>query len=297
MEANKKYYPMEGVELFVNPKNGFLVFQLHYKADPTKRDPAYIKEIKESMPIRRFKQEYELQWDSFEGLSVFADWDIAIHGVKNDISPNLGLPLLLGFDFGLTPACLVCQMQEDTLFVLREFTQINMGAERFLAWLAPQLRIQYHQWQSFDKDYLVFIDPSGEFRKDTDEGTCAKVIDSFGFRQIIPGPVAWEERKNSVDYFLTRRTFSGPSFQVCLSACPLLVRGFQGGYRYDDRVLELEPNKLRPKKDIHSHIQDALQMVTSRILKTRPSTISEVPRLSYMWSSDNSETFDSRFQT
>lgn len=296
MQGNKHFFPTEGLEIWKNEKNGFLVFQLHYKADPQKRDPAYIKEIKESMPVRQFSQEYELQWESFEGLSVFADWDITIHGVKKDIRPQVGLPLLLGLDFGLTPACLVCQLQEDTLCCIKEYTAMNMGAERFFHWLIPQLKTQFHLWQDLAKDYLVFIDPSGEFRKDTDEGTCAKIIDKMGFRNIIPGPVAWEERKNSVDHFLTRRTRNGPCFQVSLPNCPILTRGFQGGYRYDDKVLELEPNKLRPKKDIHSHIQDALQMVTARILMTKPASIIEVPPLQYQWGSDLHNFHDSRFE-
>lgn len=281
MLSSKHAFPMDGVEIWKNEKNGFVVFQCHYKADPEKRNPEYIKEVKESMPIRQFKQEYELEWSSYEGLAVFADWDIAIHGVKQDIRPKVGLPLLLGVDFGLTPALLVCQMQEDTLCCLREFTALNMGAERFMAWVTPQLKLNYHHWQSPSKDYLVFIDPSGQFRKDTDEGSCAKVIDSFGFTNIIPGPIAWEERKNAVTSFLTRRTKNGPCLQVSLPNCPILARGFQGGYRYDDKVLELEPNKLRPKKDNHSHVQDALQMVTSRILMTRPNSVIDVPRLSY----------------
>src|ERR1017187_4847752 len=95
--------PMQGLQITRNPKNGFIVFRLHYSADPEKRgDSSQIQNIKESMPIRLFKQEYELEWDSFEGLSVFADWDINFHGVKSHISPELGLPLLLGFDWGLT---------------------------------------------------------------------------------------------------------------------------------------------------------------------------------------------------
>lgn len=276
---------MPGVEIHKNAKNGFVVFQLHYSADPYKT-ASQMEDIKKAMPIRRFKQEYELQWDSFEGMSVYADWDINIHGVKENIVPSIGLPLLLGFDFGLTPACLVCQLQEDRLVCIEEFTAVNMGAERFLAWITPQLRVHYPLWQDHQRDYLVFIDPSGQFRKDTDEGTCAKVIDSYGFKNIIPGPVSWEERKNSVENFLTKRTHRGPSFQVCLPKCPILVRGFQGGYRYDDRVLESEPNKLRPKKDVHSHIQDALQMVTARILMTKRNVIVEVPRLSYSLTSD-----------
>lgn len=286
MKPGETLYPATGIEIRLNPKNGFLIFQIHYHADPQKRDPNYIKEIKEAMPIRQFNQEYELQWDSFQGLSVFADWDVRIHGVKGPIEPAVGLPLLLGVDFGLTPAMIVCQLQEETLCCLKEFTAVNMGAERFMAWVTPQLKTLFHLWQDVSKDYLVFIDPSGMYRKDTDEGTCATVIDSYGFKNIIPGPISWEERKTSVERFLTRRTYKGPCFKVSLPNCPLLARGFQGGYRYDDRVLEIEPNKLRPKKDIHSHVQDGLQMVASRILMMRPQSLFEVPRQSYTWSSD-----------
>lgn len=276
-------YPMQGVEIRKNLKNRFVVFTLHYTSDPQKRDPTYIAGIKAAMPIRQFNQEYELQWDSFEGLSVFADWDISVHGVKGAITPHIGLPLLLGVDFGLTPAVIVCQLQEETLCCIKEYTAINMGAQRFFQWLTPQLKVDFPKWLDHAKDYLVFIDPSGQFRKDTDEGTCAKVIDSFGFKKIIPGPVSWEERKDSVDYWLTRRTNHGMGIQVSIPYCPIFVRGFQGGYRYDDSVLDIEPNKLRPKKDIHSHVQDAFQMVASRIRMSRPSSIIKVPQVSYSW--------------
>lgn len=281
MKRGEHLFPCEGLHIWKNQKNGFVVFELGYRADPSKRDPAYIQQIKDGMPIRRFKQEYELQWDSFEGLSVFADWDLHVHGVKGEISPNIGLPLLLGVDFGLTPALLVCQLQQDTLCCLREFTAINMGAERFFAWVTPQLKVHFPMWLDHARDYVVFIDPSGQFRKDTDEGTCAQVIDGYGFRNIVPGPVSWEERKNAVDHWLTKRTNKGMGFQVSVPNCPVLTRGFQGGYRYDDRVLEREPNKLRPLKDSHSHVMDALQMVATRILMTRRSSVISVPNVSY----------------
>lgn len=293
MSISKTMNPMQGVHMRMNPKNGFLVFELHYSADPAKRDKEYIRQIRESMPTRQFKQEYELQWDSYEGLSVYSDWDLSLHGVHGDIEPQLGLPLLLGFDFGLTPACLVAQLQEETLCCLKEFTAINMGAERFMAWIGPQLQVMFHQWRDPAKDYLVFIDPSGMFRKDTDEETCAGIISKSGFKNLIPGPVGWDERKGSVEKFLTKRTRRGPAFKVSIPNCPILFRGFQGGYRFDEKVLESEPNKLRPKKDRFSHIQDALQMIAARIMLQRSSGLVEVPRVNYSWSfQDPQETIN-----
>lgn len=282
--ANLKY-PMKGIELWKNPKNGFTVIQIHYSADPNKT-PEYMAHIKNSMPKRRWDQEYEIQWDSFEGLPVFPDWNSEIHGVKSEILPKIGLPLLLGVDFGMTPAMIVCQMQEDILYVLREFTAFNMGAERFMKWVTPQLKMHYPMWADSHKDYMVFIDPSGTFRKDTDESTCAMVIAKNGYKNIIPGAISWEERRTAVEHYLTRRTKTGSAIQVSIPNCPLLVRGFLGGYRYSDKVIDNEPNKVRPIKDEHSHIADALQMVVSKMIMQRGRFQVTVPRPNYSWSSN-----------
>lgn len=284
LSSGDHQYPAEGLEVWKNPKNGFTVFQIHYKADPAKRDPEYIKPIKTGMPIRKFMQEYELQWDTFEGLPVYADWDSDIHGVKGAIHPHIGLPLLIGMDFGLTPAALICQYRERQLVALREFTALNMGAERFLAWMNPQLKIMYPQWADFSKDYIVFMDPSGFNRSQSDETTCAQKISEAGFENVVPGEITWEARRESVEQVLSRRTKDGPVFQVSLPNCPILVRGFQGGYRYPEKAIEKEPAKLRPLKDIHSHIHDGLQMITSRITSTQIQTGVKVGRPTYAWS-------------
>jgi hypothetical protein len=60
----------------------------------------------------------------------------------------------------------------------------------------------------------------------------------------------------------------------------MLVKGFEGGYRFSDKSVDLEPNKLRPIKDIYSHSADATQYlcaglmeITSSIKKSIPSPI------------------------
>lgn len=295
IEPGKSFNPMTGVTIRKNAKNKFVVFELHYSADPNKRDPKYIEQIKASMPIRQFKQEYELVWDSFEGLPVFADWDKQAHGVNRKIDPQIGLPLLIGMDFGLTPAAIICQLQEEALCCLKEYTAVNMGVKRFLAMIIPQMKIDFPMWLDMQRDYISFIDPSGFFRKDTDETTCASVMEEAGFYKIIPGPVQWEERKTSVETWLTRRTKNGPCFQVSLPNCPTLVQGFQGGYRYPDGVLEKEPTqKLRPIKDRFSHVHDALQMVCSKILSTRSHSVVQVPTPRYSFLSQQNDKSDTR---
>lgn len=293
IEPGQTFFPLEGVEVRKNAKNKFVVFTLHYKSDPDKRDPKYIEQIKASMPIRQFRQEYDLVWDSFEGLPVYGDWNPQIHGINRRIDPQIGLPLLIGMDFGLTPAAIVCQLQEETLCCLKEYTAQNMGVKRFLAMIIPQMKVDFPLWLDLRKDYACFIDPSGFFRKDTDETTCASVIEEAGFGKIIPGPVQWDERKNAVESWLTRYVKNGACFQVSLPNCPLLVQGFNGGYRYPDKVLEKEPTqKLRPIKDRYSHIHDALQMVCSKLLGSRHRQVVHVapPAYSFLSQDDRSIT-------
>lgn len=267
-------------EIWQNRKNKFTVFQLHYTADPAKRTKEFKEHIRQSMPIRDYLMEYELNWESWEGLPVFPDWDKSRHGSIEKIRPLVGLPLLRGWDFGLTPACIVAQLQGDTLVVLKEFTAINMGADRFSDIVLRECANLFPPWSDKRTQWKDFIDPSGEFRKDTDEGTCAKILDQKGVNPI-PGAIAWEERRTSVEHFLTRFTKDGSCLKVNISECPQIVKGFDGGYRYSDRAAEVEPNKIRPIKNEYSHPHDGLQMICSRITQMRHSTGRRVPMPAY----------------
>jgi len=261
-------FPMEGVEVWINPSNKFLVFQLHYSANPAKNDDTYRANIKSSMPRAQYMQEYELQWDSFSGLPVYQDFQEHVHGSKTRLEPEIGLPLLRGWDFGLTPACVIAQLQGDQLVVLQEYVEVNMGAKRFAERVLKDLALKYPEWGNMRRDWLDYADPSGSARKDTDEGTCFGVLTALGLK-INPGVIAFEARKSSVEHFLISATKGVPNFQIDLSTCPVLVRGFKGGYRFPETAEEIEPTKLRPIKDEHSHPHDALQMITCRLVQMR----------------------------
>lgn len=274
--------PMQGVRIWDNPKNKFTVFELHYSADPEKRAEAWKEAAKSGMPIRKWKQEYELEWLSYKGVPVYGDWNRSLHLSNEILKPHIGLPLLIGFDFGLCAAAVVGQLQGDTLVILREYTSLNMGAERFSDYVISQNKIHFPRWASRKYDWLCFIDPAGEFRKDTDEGTCAQVLDSKGFNPVA-GPVSFEARRMAVEDYLTGLTKAGPKFQVNERLCRLLVKGFDGGYAYPEKSVELEATKLRPVKNIFSHVHDALQYlchgVTNANLQLRRR--GAMPRPSY----------------
>ena len=192
-------------------------------------------------------------------------------------------------DFGLTPAMIICQLIGRKLFCFKEFVSVNMGLERFMSLVLKEMAILYPPWRDYKKDFFVFIDPAGTARKDTDEGTCAKVLDKLGFKHIIPGAISIEERRQSVEHFLTTMDSDGPCFQISEKGCPMLVRGFRGGYMFKEGQDEIEPAKLEPLKNEYSHIHDATQMVASRILKLTGRISANIPKPSYVFNKEETK--------
>jgi hypothetical protein len=273
-------FPMEGVEVWQNPSNKFVVFQLHYSADPKKRDPNWLENIRSSMSSAKFNQEYNLQWDTFHGKPVFPDFSERLHCVEH-ASPELGLPLILGIDQGLNAACIVCQVQGDRFVILKEILGVNMGAERFVEKVCSELSVSFPEWHDYSSKYLVFMDPAGFSRRDVDERTYASVWAKKGFKPM-PGPMLWEERRQAVENLLLRQNKDGPCFQVVKGEAPTIVRGFMGGYRYNDKHFEMEPSKIRPLKDEHSHPHDALQYAAGGFYRTKTKTGKlGIPELKY----------------
>lgn len=256
------HYPLgdDSIMFWINPKNKFAVFDLHYTANPRKRDPAFREAVRSSMPVKEFMVEYERNWEAFDGKPVFEDYSKAVHETKSPNDPHLGLPIMCGWDFGLTPACVAAQLRGGQLFLLREFVAEHASIEKFAPYVMETLMQLFPEWRDQKKDYLHFIDPAGLDPRDTDARTCAGVMHEQGLRNIAAGPMRWEARRKAVEHFLLRRTKDGPAFRVYPPHCPVLVKGFTGGYRYPERYTEVEPDgSPRPVKNRYSHPHDALQ--------------------------------------
>lgn len=266
----KLKHPLEGVEVSENPKNKFLIFDLHYTANPEKRGDAFRESVRQSMPVREFLMEYEKNWDTFEGMPVFPDFRKDIHIAKHREEPHLGLPLLCGLDFGLSPALVVGQLRGQRLLVFREFTAMNRGIKQFLEDVMPRLQQEFPEWDiRSQKDYHFFIDPAGFQKSQVDARTCVQQMNELGLRNITPGPIDWESRRTSVEQFLLHVDREGYGLSLNASECPTLIEAFQGGYRYPDSAGEIEPQKIRPIKDRFSHCSDALQYLCGGVRRKR----------------------------
>ena len=255
--------PMQGVRLWKNKKNKFAVLEIHYTADPTKRDPSYKESIKNSMPLQQYLREYELNWDTYSGMPVYPEFG-DIHILHDEPAVSPGLPLLIAFDFGLTPAATVAQFEGNTITFFKEFTAVNMGAERFVPMVVSQLRLMFPTHSDLKKNWKCWVDPSGFNRNDNDERKTAMTVAKNGFNPM-PGPITWEGRRKSVADFLTTLDKGKASFQIYEKGCPVSVKGFKGGYHYPEKNLDVAPSQLRPIKNMASHPHDTIQYICSGV--------------------------------
>ena len=197
-----------------------------------------------------------------DGKPVFPEFNDKVHVAKETLEPMRGLPIILGWDFGLTPACVIAQMSpKGQLIILEEIVSEDMGIRQFANDVVkPVLMNKYGGFQRFSAG-----DPAGNIRAQTDERTCLQELLECGIPTEPASTNDWIPRRESVAFFLTRMSDGQPGFLLDPS-CKQLRRGFNGRYRYE-RLKTSGPARFRdrPVKDDMSHIMDALQYACLRI--------------------------------
>lgn len=195
-----------------------------------------------------------------EGKLVYPEYRDNVHCSKVDLQPLRGLPLLLGWDFGLTPACIVGQLTlRGQLRVIDEFCSEHMGIQQFAnVVVKPQLAVRYPTW-TLDNDIVGAGDPAGADPAQTDESTCFQVLNESGFRMAPTHTNAFLPRREAVAGYLTRMDGGEPSLLLS-PRCRTLRKGFLGGYHY--RRVQVPGKQIyrdEPDKDDFSHPHDGLQ--------------------------------------
>lgn len=249
--------------------DGILVIKLNYRADPIKRLPEEIREARRGLSERQWLQQMENRWDVASGLPIYADdWNREIHVARGHIEPRLDLDLISGWDFGLQPACVWCQVSPSgALAVLRELVTWNgrgavkqQGVERLYSQFLLVTRRYYPdmEWRE------AYADPAGWSKQQTDERTCVELLADGGRGlDVRPGPVSFEQRRAAMTRIL--RTIHGSEPKLLVDpSCAMLIEGFEGAYRFKESVQQGLYHK-RPEKNAWSHVMNALEYVVGAI--------------------------------
>jgi hypothetical protein len=169
------------------------------------------------------------------------------------------LPVVIGMDFGRTPAAVFKQMTMDgRINTLRECVAFGVGIDALIAkQLRPTIR------NCFPTNPLVFIgDPSGVKQNDTDNGTCFKSLKAaFGGSGAVVKPARTNDPILRIN--ATEQTFlaypGGELMHLVDPSCKWLIEAFRGKYRHAHvRNPDLE-HSPSPQKNDWSHVAEAEQ--------------------------------------
>lgn len=193
-----------------------------------------------------------------EGKPVFGEYREALHYANGPVSFNPHTPLVLGFDFGLTPSCVFLQRTSTgKLVVLDELVSDDMGINTFLdSFVVPKLQDEYG-WGRGTVVY-AFCDPAGSSRSQTDASTCIDYITARGINVVECATNNLVPRLEGIRYYLTRLDSNSEPMFLLSQKCEVLHRGFQGSYFYKKKN-GAKGFLLVPAKNDYSHVQDALQ--------------------------------------
>lgn len=254
---------LPGLKAWDNPVNRFRVLRLHRTADPRKRTQQWIDTTRAGLSTSDWLREYELIWEALDGRPVYADeWGPEFHSSRTSLGWNPALVVCRGWDFGLYPACIFCQLfPHSRLMVLREAVGIDIDTERF----TYEVNRLSGEWFP-NATFVEFVDPSGKNRAGTDGRSYTNILTKKPLRakRVVLGAVSIVARRTAVVDFL-KDNVRGLASIVVDPSCEYLLKGFNGGYMYAFNNGTL---KTKPEKNIFSHIHDALQYVCSKILST-----------------------------
>jgi hypothetical protein len=191
--------------------------------------------------------------DSYSDTACYPMFNTELH--ITDKLPDLDNAqyLILGWDFGLTPACSAYAVyptdEGPKIVVFAEIFKENMGLERFIPYVKTKLA---EFGLSGSNDTVSFMDVAGQQRAQSNESTCLSVLQRHGF--ITGGTVTQNivSRLEAVRNFLYRKD----AFLIHRD-CEMLISGLMGEYKFSENTAE--KGILKPDKNKYSHLADTMQ--------------------------------------
>lgn len=188
-----------------------------------------------------------------QGKPVWPAYRDDFHKSPVELEPIEGHPIIVGQDFGRTPATVFAQYVAGRWYLLDELWSDNMGASAYADVLAPFMATRFPGFK-----FVMFGDPAGEGLSQSDESSPMMMFRAKGLR-IIPAPSNdVSVRVNAVDQLLRRVSEEGPAI-VFSPRCRLLLQAVGGGYMFRRMQVAGESYSDQPDKGRFSHIADALQ--------------------------------------
>lgn len=191
------------------------------------------------------------------GKRVYPEFNPDFHAIDS-VAAIQGEQLILGWDFGLTPACVVMQLSaRGQLLVLKEYVGDGVGIRTFAdSIVIPMIAKDF----PYCKVGLSVADPAGNSRNEiVEEMSCIGELNSLNIPTTSARTNDIDPRLGSVRYFLNKMVDGKPGLILDRKNCPTLFKGFVKDYVYARVAVSGEERyKDKPNKNMASHPMDAL---------------------------------------
>lgn len=211
-----------------------------------------------------------------EGKPVYPEYHDDVHCPESGVLFRPDLPIALGWDFGLTPSLIVCQLTpRGQLRIIDELVAEDMGVYQFARDCAKPFLAKYLGQSAVG---LSMGDPAGGIRHETDASYSIAILNdettdedvqrvplSLGFITEKSPSNAPANRQGAVKHYLTKMVDGEPGLLID-KGCKMLRRGFMGGYKFRKLASTSERYSESPEKNAFSHPHDGLQYVAQGAL-------------------------------
>lgn len=202
---------------------------------------------------------------SNKGKPVYANFSHETHVAKTVLEFLPGYRLEVGLDADLHPAAVFFQvLPNGKKRVIGELVPGRMGPTNFSRLLVDEIKREYPQAQW--EDIRCHCDPSAANGGDgEDVSWLDKVREKTGLKIIPAHSNTLSARLDPIAESLLR-LIDGvePEFQVS-PKCKIIIKGFNGGYRYSKITGSNSRFGDKPEKNDYSHPHDALQYVVMSV--------------------------------
>ena len=194
-----------------------------------------------------------------EGKPVFPEFVDSTHVLPQAVAPVKGKPVVLGGDWGLTPAVVYLQQIQGTWVAVHETVATRLGAVN----MAREVKHTLDTTFAGCPVRNGWGDPSGGAGSSAiDEGeTVIGVYQDMGIPfEAVPGKDNPTMRREAVASALTTLTHAGRPRLMLSPACRVLRKAMAGGYRFR-RVAVAGAERFidKPDKNEYSHVAEALE--------------------------------------
>jgi len=222
---------------------------------------------------------------SLSGLPVYQKTFVPdFHISKGELRAiaSQDFPIIIGIDFGRTPAAVFKQRDpRGRVVTLGEITSENMGIETFI-----RTMLNPYVANHFPGHTLVCApDPAGFMKQQLNEMTLVDALKVAGYKCVKPPTNKPELRIQAVERLLSQQ-LEGKAMYLIDPRCTMLIKGFRSGYRY--KVKKNGEIEDAPDKNEYSHVHDANQYADSVIdMNVRGNALTmarrEIKRVQYAY--------------